>query len=50
MKTAFPLVLRTLAVLVFTEYVTFGINLQSEVIIVAFTVAFPAIEIVCGVS
>jgi hypothetical protein len=44
MKTASPLVLRgTLAVLVFAEYVTFGSNPQCEVIVVAFTVAFPAV-------
>jgi len=40
----------TIAVLVFAEYVTFGINPQCEVNVVAFTVAFPAIVFVLRVS
>jgi hypothetical protein len=40
----------TIAVLVFAEYVTFEINPQREVIVVAFTVAFPAIALDLRVS
>lgn len=31
-------------------YVTFGINPQFDVIVVAFTVAYPTAELVCSVS
>jgi hypothetical protein len=38
------------AVLSLALYVTLGINPQYDVIVVALTVAFPTMELICGMS